>query len=262
MLMELAEKYPDAIAQLTMQYRMHKDICELSNVIAYGGKLKCANYAVASRTLNVNAFRFDALAKLERWLQKTIDPSNAVVFVDTDNSVFASNGSESFESLEHTIDSRIGGSIVNRTEAQVVQLIVDNMLKCGIKPSTIGVICPFRAQLRILNEQNKFGPIEKSSVEISTIDRFQGRDKDVIIISFVRSNAKGKVGKLLQDYRRLNVASSRAKCKLIMIGSFSTLHKGSDVLQRVLEVIRKNEWIVKLPNDAIDREVQSAIIEV
>jgi DNA replication ATP-dependent helicase Dna2 len=128
-------------------------------------------------------------------------------------------------------------------------LIVNNLLACAIEPNAIGVICPFRAQLRILNEQYGFHSTGQSHVEVSTIDRFQGRDKDVIIISFVRSNAKGKVGKLLQDFRRLNVAASRAKCKLIMIGSYSTLHKGSEVLQPVLEIIRKNKWIVNLPSD-------------
>ena len=84
-------------------------------------------------------------------------------------------------------------------------------------------------------------------LEISTIDRFQGRDKSVVIISLVRSNSEGKSGRLLQDFRRLNVAFSRAKHKMIIIGSYATLHRGSDVLRPVLESCRQRGWIEKVP---------------
>jgi DNA replication ATP-dependent helicase Dna2 len=105
MLMALAEKYPDSVAQLTMQYRMNRDICELSNSLAYEGKLKCANAAVAARVLDFNSFRFDVLATSERWLQQTLNPSQAVVFVDTDKPrTFDSNGVDDFESLEHSVE--------------------------------------------------------------------------------------------------------------------------------------------------------------
>lgn len=76
-------------------------------------------------------------------------------------------------------------------------------------------------------------------LEVSTIDRYQGRDKDAIVLSFVRSNSKGKVGRLLEDYRRLNVAVTRAKCKLVMVGSFSTLIEGSTHLRGSLERLQK-----------------------
>mmetsp|Transcript_33354 Transcript_33354/g.56720 ORF Transcript_33354/g.56720 Transcript_33354/m.56720 type:complete len:84 (+) Transcript_33354:454-705(+) len=79
-----------------------------------------------------------------------------------------------------------------------------------------------------------------------TIDRFQGRDKSAIIISLVRSNKEGKAGRLLQDFRRLNVAFSREKEKMIIIGSFSTLHKGSDVMHSVLELLQQRNWALKL----------------
>ena len=80
-----------------------------------------------------------------------------------------------------------------------------------------------------------------------TIDRFQGRDKSAIIISLVRSNSEGKTGRLLQDFRRLNVAFSRAKKKMIIVGSFSTLQKGSDVLCPVLDSLSQRDWVYKMP---------------
>ena len=109
--------------------------------------------------------------------------------------------------------------------------------------TSIGVITPFRSQLRALKDN--LYQMCKMGLEISTIDRFQGRDKSVTIISLVRSNNEGKAGRLLQDFRRLNDAFSRAKHKMIIIGSYSTLHRGSEVLRPVLESCRESGWIQK-----------------
>lgn len=72
-----------------------------------------------------------------------------------------------------------------------------------------------------------------------------------VILSFVRSNEKGKVGRLLEDKRRINVAITRAKCKMIIVGSFSTLQKGSNVLKDVLDQIQKMGRVEKLSQEAV-----------
>jgi DNA replication ATP-dependent helicase Dna2 len=250
MLKELAEKYPESIAQLTYQYRMHADICQLSNDLAYGGKLKCANNEVAYKRLELNGSgkESDRILRLASslWLTQTLDPRCAVKFLDTDS---IRNNKAEFDSLEHTADSRVGGSIINQTEAEIVCAIVDEIIALGVSPTCIGIICPFKAQLRILEQCSSLVESKRLGLEISTIDRYQGRDKEVIILSFVRSNEKGKVGRLLQDHRRLNVAVSRAKCKLIMIGSFATLYKGSDALRPILDRVKSNNWILQLPQN-------------
>ena len=82
---------------------------------------------------------------------------------------------------------------------------------------------------------------------------FQGRDKSCIIVSFVRSNEAGNVGELLKDWRRINVAVTRAKRKLIMIGSKRTLSY-SPVLRRLLEFVTENEWLVTLPKNYFSGE--------
>lgn len=82
---------------------------------------------------------------------------------------------------------------------------------------------------------------------MSTVDKFQGRDKRAIIVSLVRSNKEGKAGMLLQDFRRLNVAFSRAKEKMIIVGSYSTLLKGSHVLRPVLKSMQERGWVHALP---------------
>jgi superfamily I DNA and/or RNA helicase len=90
---------------------------------------------------------------------------------------------------------------------------------------TIGIITPYRAQVDYLNHlaesSSLLEPLHKL-VTINTVDAFQGQERDVIVISFVRSNAKGEVG-FLADIRRTNVAMTRAKKKLIMIGDSATL---------------------------------------
>jgi len=93
---------------------------------------------------------------------------------------------------------------------------------------------------------------KKAGLEISTIDRYQGRDKEAIVLSLVRSNRSGRVGRLLEDYRRLNVALSRAKSKLIILGSYTTLTEGSQVLNPILNVIKEKKWMEILPKNAIE----------
>ena len=106
-------------------------------------------------------------------------------------------------------------------------------------------------QQRVLEDDGKIKSWKENGLELSTIDRYQGRDKDVIILSTVRSNAGGKVGRLLLDMRRLNVALTRAKCKLIIVGSFSTLSKGSDPPRPLLARVNRRDQRFLLPEDAV-----------
>jgi DNA replication ATP-dependent helicase Dna2 len=98
----------------------------------------------------------------------------------------------------------------------------------------------------MLDESMVISASKVKGLEMGTVDVFQGRDKPVVILSFVRSNKEGKAGRLLQDFRRLNVAFSRAKQKIIMVGSFSTLYSGSDVMRPVLDSVRKSNQVYPL----------------
>lgn len=164
MLKRLAERFPDSIAQLTYQYRMHEDICRISSEAVYGGKLKCGNEAVRKRRLDLPGFPKSlprAVSKnVYHWLLGTINPNKSVVFVDTDNIKklpVAKTGppsdpglpkQEGIDALEGTIGGRAGGSVVNETEAALVRYIVSGLIATGLPPSSIGVVCPFRAQVR------------------------------------------------------------------------------------------------------------------
>jgi DNA replication ATP-dependent helicase Dna2 len=106
------------------------------------------------------------------------------------------------------------------------------------------------SQIRILDDCPQLSNWKNDGLEISTVDRYQGRDKPVIILSFVRSNNRGKVGRLLEDMRRINVALTRAKHKLILVGSLSTLSKSSKVLKTVLDSIQTQGQVELLPGNA------------
>ena len=115
-----------------------------------------------------------------------------------------------------------GTSYLNRVEAQNVEKIITKLLKMGIKSEQIGVVTPYEGQRQyILSYMQRKGTLKESiyeSIEVASVDAFQGREKDYIILSCVRSNNNQGIG-FLNDPRRLNVALTRAKFGLIIIVS-------------------------------------------
>ncbi|KFZ46581.1 DNA replication ATP-dependent helicase/nuclease DNA2, partial [Antrostomus carolinensis] len=98
-----------------------------------------------------------------------------------------------------------------------------NTEKAGCKPSDIGIISPYRHQLKTITDL--MAKWKNNRVEVNTVDKYQGRDKSIIIVSFVRNNNDENLGALLKDWRRLNVAITRAKHKLIMVGCVPSLRR-------------------------------------
>jgi DNA replication ATP-dependent helicase Dna2 len=264
MLMRLAEMHPSTVAALTYQYRMNEEICKLSSYLIYGGRLKCGNEEVRHRKLDLPGFpnalpvTVSQTKGLWPWLKMTVSPENPVIFVDTDNMrKIPPNGTSNkenvtMEALEEKRGGRAGGKVTNPIEAILARYIIKGLISSGANPKEIGVISPFRAQVQIFQDDPAMADWKKSGLEFSTIDRYQGRDKPVIILSLVRSNPDGNVGRLLQDKRRLNVALTRSKAKLIIVGSYSTLHKGSTALRPMLGRINSQGRRQLLPENALD----------
>lgn len=121
--------------------------------------------------------------------------------------------------------SDVEDSTVNYNEAFIVERVVDHYLSLGVKPEQIGVISPYWGQVHTLRTLMKDKP-ETNKVDVMTIDGFQGREKEMIIASFVRSNPHRQVG-FLSDTRRINVAVTRAKRCCILIGDSETLSADS-----------------------------------
>uniref|UniRef100_A0A8B9HZN5 DNA replication ATP-dependent helicase/nuclease DNA2 n=1 Tax=Astyanax mexicanus TaxID=7994 RepID=A0A8B9HZN5_ASTMX len=138
------------------------------------------------------------------------------------------------------------GGVSNQTEAVLVHSLISLLLKAGCKAGDIGVIAPYRQQLKAIS--NLLEGAAFTAVEVNTVDKYQGRDKSVIIVSFVRSNPEGNLGELLKDWRRLNVAITRAKHKLLMLGSAPTLRLYAPLQKLLTHMQQQQENMISFYN--------------
>ncbi|OAY77110.1 DNA replication ATP-dependent helicase/nuclease DNA2, partial [Ananas comosus] len=131
----------------------------------------------------------------------------------------------------------------NEPVALWLKEVTVELLKRGITGDEIGIITPYNSQANIIRQ------LIDTSVEVHTIDKYQGRDKDCVIVSFVRSskNVKACTSSLLGDWHRINVVLTRAKKKLIMVGSSKTL-SGIPLLRLLLEKVNEQDGIVPVTN--------------
>ena len=181
---------------LDVQYRMNEEIAEFPNREFYDGKLK-ADEQVKRRTL------MDILPESVDEDSEDVKP---FLFIDTGGSA------ELEERVRKGSTSR-----ENPGEARLVKDVAERLLNMGIKPEDIAVISPYDDQVAHIKRM-----LHVEGLEIKTVDGFQGREKEVVIVSFVRSNKSGTIG-FLKDLRRLNVSITRAKRKLVLIGDSNTL---------------------------------------
>ncbi len=145
--------------------------------------------------------------------------------------------------------SASGTSYLNRTEASNVEKIVTRFFKAGVRPSDIGVITPYECQRSyIVTTMQNTGTFKKESykeVEVASVDAFQGREKDFIVLSCVRSNDNQGIG-FLSDPRRLNVALTRAKFGVVIIGNPKVLSK-HDLWHNLLVHFKERKCLVEGP---------------
>ena len=191
---ELIDHYEHQSEELLIQYRMNEILMEFPNRKFYENKLICSEkskeYFLKSRSLG------------------KYDSTSPLIFIDT---------SKHENNKERSLD--YSHSYMNNLESKIVLDIINICLDNGINPKDIGVISPYKNQVRLINK--------KTNVDVKSVDGFQGGEKDIIIISLVRSNDDGNIG-FLNDLRRLNVSLTRAKKKLIVIGNRETLESNKD----------------------------------
>lgn len=233
----LADEHPHSIVELTYQYRMCKEIMLISNALVYNNRLKCGSDKVATQSLLIpNSKAIESFVDTRsphevRWLAKVFDPCNKVMFLNHDSM--------------NAYERKVGENISNIVEVELIRQMVEAMCASGVDESEIGVMTLYRSQLKLLAHCFKHRP----KLEILTADRFQGRDKECIFISFVRSNKEKRVGDLLKDWRRVNVAVTRARSKLVVVGSKSTLAE-ADSIRDFVSLAEKKGWIYNLPSSA------------
>ena len=202
----LFELHGDTIrVMLDVQYRMNDAIAEFPSMEFYDGKLK-ADERVQKQSLQEAGF--------------VDEDESPLLFIDT-------RGSETF--AERT--RRGSTSKENAGEAKLVKEIAERLLRMGIKPADIAIISPYDDQVALIKQA-----LRVDALEVKTVDGFQGREKEVVIVSFVRSNKSGDIG-FLRDLRRLNVSITRAKRKLVLIGDSNTL-EGEGCYKRLVALAK------------------------
>ncbi len=179
--------------RLTVQYRMHEAIMDFSSQEFYEGTL-IADVSVAGHTLD----QLPGVAS-------TPLTDQPLMFVDT-------AGANLDERIEED-----GESKYNPGEGKLIVQFVEELLEAGVDREQIAIIAPYAAQSRWLRNRSVL-----REIEIDTVDGFQGREKDVVLITLTRSNERGEIG-FLSDTRRSNVALTRARRKLIVVGDSATL---------------------------------------
>ena len=194
----IVESHPEAVSLLRVQYRMNEKIMQFSSDWFYGGKV-ISDESVRNRGI--------------------LDFDEPIEWIDT----------EGIDAKEEFIGESFGR--INKQEAlltlAVLELYFEKIGKQRILEEHIdvGVISPYRAQVQYLRQMVKkesfFKPY-RSLISINTVDGFQGQERDIILISLVRNNPKGDIG-FLRDLRRMNVAITRARMKLIILGDKTTL---------------------------------------
>ncbi|OIR57798.1 MAG: DNA replication endonuclease-helicase Dna2 [Amphiamblys sp. WSBS2006] len=252
----LSDRYPSRVSYLSWQYRMNKDILLVANKLVYSDRLRCAASEVATRELSIDwnsihrgclsprefkkakDFLFGTAGKqkttleaLEEgkqaekmkktcWITNTLFPQRKVVFLDTDQTT-----SKETKTPE--------GSFTNQLETEIISALCKE-LKNGSKENTVGVLTPFTAQ-----KKQMIG----AGIPASTIDEYQGNETDCIIVSLVRQNSSRNPGKHILDFRRINVAFTRARKKLIVVGARNTIGN-SKIISSFISLADEMRWTV------------------
>ncbi|KAI1560314.1 Superfamily I DNA and RNA helicase, partial [Pyrenophora tritici-repentis] len=222
----LALHGPSIKRMLTTQYRMHEKIMRFPSDELYDSKLIAAEF-VKERLLK----------DLPYEVEDTEDTREPLVFWDTQGGDFPEKIEDEGVIGKGGKGMNLGDSKSNEAEAALVKMHVSNLISAGVKAEDIAVVTPYNAQLALLG-----GMLKEAypGIELGSVDGFQGREKEAVIVSTVRSNSEHEVG-FLGEKRRLNVAMTRPKRHLCVIGDSDTISKGTKFLK---------DWMQHLEDDA------------
>jgi len=238
---------------LNTQYRMNGGITQLANDLVYENQMKCADRALEKRYLKLAEadIRTVLIERVESPAARNLlchvvskKSEKAVVFVDTSD--------------VPALESRVEESICNEGEVLLTMSFVNLFIRSGLCPSTLGIVAPFRAQVDLLRETLKH--FSFGEVEVNTVDQYQGREKEVMVCTFTKSLSKDSpfflksVGEkkegILEDMRRLNVAITRARSKVVLLGNRHTLTEYSP-FKKLFEIMKEGQ-IRKLTKEEYD----------
>ena len=250
----IAENKPEVVTLLKIQYRMNDEIMRFSSDWFYGGKVESApqikyrsvlDYDHPITWIDTGEESEERRVKSEEFNSSSDDASEESE--EQENSSLFTHHSSLYK--EQFVGESFGR--INKAEAELTLLtLAEYFTKIGkqrvlSESIDVGIISPYRAQVQYLKKLIKkyefFKPYRRL-ISVNTVDGFQGQERDVILISLVRSNDEGQIG-FLKDLRRMNVAMTRARMKLIILGNKDTMtkHPFYKKLWEYVEAINNNE---------------------
>ena len=245
----IAENKPEVVTLLKIQYRMNDEIMRFSSDWFYGGKVESAPQIKYRSVLDYD-HPITWIDTSNEENQITIEGEDAPEdSASTSSSVSAANQNSDLNFKEQFVGESFGR--INKAEAELTLLtLAEYFTKIGKQRVLeeridVGIISPYRAQVQYLKKLIKkyefFKPYRRL-ISVNTVDGFQGQERDIILISLVRSNDEGQIG-FLKDLRRMNVAITRARMKLIILGNKDTMtkHPFYKKLWEYVEAINNNE---------------------
>lgn len=245
----IAENKPEVVTLLKIQYRMNDEIMRFSSDWFYGGKVESAPQIKYRSVLDYD-HPITWIDTSNEENQITIEGEDAPEdSASTASSVSAANQNSDLNFKEQFVGESFGR--INKAEAELTLLTLAEYFTKLSKRRVleeridVGIISPYRAQVQYLKKLIKkyefFKPYRRL-ISVNTVDGFQGQERDVILISLVRSNDEGQIG-FLKDLRRMNVAMTRARMKLIILGNKDTMtkHPFYKKLWEYVEAINNNE---------------------
>ena len=245
----IAENKPEVVTLLKIQYRMNEEIMRFSSDWFYGGQVESAPQIKYRSILDFD-HPISWIDTSNEENQITIEGEDAPEdSASTSSSSSAANQNPDLNFKEQFVGESYGR--INKAEAELTLLtLAEYFTKIGkqrvlSESIDVGIISPYRAQVQYLKKLIKkyefFKPYRRL-ISVNTVDGFQGQERDVILISLVRSNDEGQIG-FLKDLRRMNVAMTRARMKLIILGNKDTMtqHPFYKKLWEYVEAINHSE---------------------
>ena len=245
----IAENKPEVVTLLKIQYRMNDEIMRFSSDWFYGGKVESAPQIKYRSVLDYD-HPITWIDTSNEENQITIEGEDAPEdSASASSAASAANLNSDLNFKEQFVGESFGR--INKAEAELTLLtLAEYFTKIGKQRVLeeridVGIISPYRAQVQYLKKLIKkyefFKPYRRL-ISVNTVDGFQGQERDVILISLVRSNDEGQIG-FLKDLRRMNVAITRARMKLIILGNKDTMtkHPFYKKLWEYVEAINNNE---------------------
>lgn len=245
----IAENKPEVVTLLKIQYRMNDEIMRFSSDWFYEGKVESAPQIKYRSVLDYD-HPITWIDTSNEENQITIEGEDAPEdSASASSAASAANQNPDLNFKEQFVGESFGR--INKAEAELTLLtLAEYFTKIGKQRVLeeridVGIISPYRAQVQYLKKLIKkyefFKPYRRL-ISVNTVDGFQGQERDVILISLVRSNDEGQIG-FLKDLRRMNVAMTRARMKLIILGNKDTMtkHPFYKKLWEYVEAINNNE---------------------